>query len=176
MVPIPPCLISKELEGWITIHPLMQHRWCSSPFLPPPTHICGWRAGGWRFLRSKAVWGICEQVNGPLTPHKSLAWLIRQWSDSPPLRFTPARQLPIPDRWYQCKAKSRGKSKAGFRGLRTKKAQQFSPAVQMTHVQASCSLWSSTPGGSAKENTLHWTPAQQDVVVVTSKYVAWAVT
>lgn len=44
--------------------------------------------------------------------------------------------------------------KVGFRDLKTKKAQQLSPAVQMTHLQASCSLCRITPGESANEKTL----------------------
>lgn len=107
--------------------------------------LLSWACALW----SMAARGIRTQVNGPLTPHQSLAWLIRQRSDSLPLRSTSAHQLPISARWYQCKAESRGKSKVGFRGLKTKKAQQLSPAVQMTHLQALRSLC----GDTLRENT-----------------------
>lgn len=107
--------------------------------------LLSWACALW----SMAAHGIRTQVNGPLTPHQSLAWLIRQRRDSLPLRSTSAHQLPISARWYQCKAESRGKSKVGFRGLKTKKAQQLSPAVQMTHLQALRSLCGDTP----RENT-----------------------
>lgn len=138
----------------------MQHRcvtplWLNFFFLPHP-HL--WLALRWVCtLRSMADCGVCEQVNGPLTPHQSLAWLIRQWRASPPLRSTPAHSLSTSARWYQCTAERRGKSKESFRGFKTKKAQRLSPAVQMTHLQASCGLCRNTPREHKREESLHCT-------------------
>ena len=59
----------------------------------------------------------------------------------------------LPD-GINAKLRAEEKSKVGFRSLKTKKAHQLSPAVQMTH-QASCTLWRITSGESANEKTLH---------------------
>lgn len=64
-----------------------------TPCLPPSV------ATGCTSVR---IMAFLEQVNGPLTPHQSLAWLIRQRNQSPPLPSIAARQ----SRWCRRKAES----------------------------------------------------------------------
>lgn len=98
---------------------------------------------------SVRIMAFLEQVNGPLTPHQSLAWLIRQRNQSPPLPSPPLhRRSPI--QMVSAQSREWRESKVSFRGS----AQQFSPAALMTRLEASCSWRGATPGEHAREETL----------------------